>query len=245
MKVVFFKAYKIYVYTVFALTVLLFYPLTTILILNNKTKKWSTAVFTLWSYVLSILFFIFVKKNKVNLPKEPAIIIANHTSHLDIFLMYQVVPMRHIVFMGKSEILKYPFVSTYFKHLHIPVNRSDKRQAAQSMLTAKKKLAEGWSIIIFPEGGIPDFMAPKVCEFKPGAFVLAKRTNTPIIPVTLINNYALLSEPMLKNGSAHPGIAQIYIHNVIDNKTIQEQDEAETMSKAHDLISSKMKYMKQ
>jgi 1-acyl-sn-glycerol-3-phosphate acyltransferase len=165
-----------------------------------------------------------VKKNSSKLPDKQVIVIANHTSYLDIFMMYQILPMRHIVFMGKSEILNYPLIRTYFKHLHIPVNRSDKRQAAQSMLMAKRKLQEGWSIIIFPEGGIPDYIAPKMADFKPGAFVMAQKNNVSILALTLQSHYKLLSEPQNIKGSARPGISKVFVHPEISHEALMQHE---------------------
>jgi 1-acyl-sn-glycerol-3-phosphate acyltransferase len=235
------NTYKFYVYTVFLLTLIPFYSLTVVLILNPKTRKWSTFVFWIWSYVLSFLFVIYVRKNKVKTPKKPTIIVANHTSHLDIFLMYQILPLRHIVFMGKHEILNYPLIKTYFKHLHIPVNRDDKRQAAQSMLMAKKKLAEGWSIVIFPEGGIPDNIAPVMAEFKAGAFALAQKNNAAIIPITLHNHYKLLSEPQNWNGSACPGVSKVTIHPLIDSDTVVSCDLSQLIQTTRNRIELPLK----
>lgn len=241
MKIVLYKCYKIYAYAIFALTLIPFYPITVLLIRSKKTKKWSTNVFWIWSNLLSILFFIFVKKNQTKLPKGPAIIVANHTSHLDIFLMYQILPHRHIVFMGKSEILSYPLIKTYFKHLHIPVNRNDKRQAAHAMLLAKSKLQEGWSIVIFPEGGIPDNLAPDLAEFKPGAFVMAQKNQVPIIPISMIDHYKLLSEPQNNQGSALPGISHVHIHPYLDSNEIRELDVEYLMRETRLMIRSKLK----
>jgi 1-acyl-sn-glycerol-3-phosphate acyltransferase len=165
-----------------------------------------------------------VKKQGVKPEKNPKIIIANHTSYLDIFMMYQILPMQHIVFMGKSEILNYPLIKTYFKYLHIPVDRNDKRKAAQSMLMAKRKLQEGWNIIIFPEGGIPDHIAPKMADFKPGAFVMAQKNNVSILALTLQSHYKLLSEPQNIKGSARPGISKVFVHPEISHEALMRHE---------------------
>jgi 1-acyl-sn-glycerol-3-phosphate acyltransferase len=232
--------YKLYAYTVFILTLFVFYPITALLVISPKTRKWSTAVFLVWSYLLSLLFLIFVSKQGAKPDKNPKIIIANHTSYLDIFLMYQILPMQHIVFMGKSEILNYPLIKTYFKYLHIPVNRSDKRQAAQSILMAKSKLQEGWSIVIFPEGGIPDYIAPEMADFKPGAFVMAQKNQVSILPMSLQTHYKLLSEPQNMKGSARPGLAKVFIHPEISIDELNTKEIEYWMEKTRDLISSKL-----
>lgn len=142
--------------------------------------------------------------------------------------------------MGKSEILNYPLIKTYFKHLHIPVDRIDKRKAAQSMLQAKRKIAEGWSIVIFPEGGIPDHMAPEMLDFKPGAFVMAQKNKVAILPISLINHYQLLAEPQNLKASSRPGIAKAFIHNAIDHKTIEIKPLDNISQELKTLIASKL-----
>ena len=140
MKKILTNCYKGYAYSFFALSLIPFYPITALLVISPKTRKWSTYVFWFWSWMLSFGFLIFVRKNKQAVPSEPFIVIANHTSFLDIFMMYQVLPFKHLVFMGKSEILSYPIIKTYFKYLHIPVDRSNHRKAAQSLIDAGTKL---------------------------------------------------------------------------------------------------------
>jgi 1-acyl-sn-glycerol-3-phosphate acyltransferase len=240
MKTCFQNIYKTYAYTVFIITLIPFYPITALLVLNKKTKKWSTPVFLTWSYLLSVLFLIFVKKQGTKPDKTPKIIIANHTSYLDIFMMYQILPLHNIVFMGKSEILNYPLIKTYFKHLHIPVNRSDKRQAAQSMLMAKRKLQEGWSIVIFPEGGIPDHIAPEMASFKPGAFVMAQKNQVSILPLSLQTHYKLLSEPQNIKGSARPGLAKVYFHPEISAHVLNEREVEYWMEETREQIKSRV-----
>ena len=61
------------------------------------------------------------------LPEGPYVIVSNHTSYLDIFFMHSILPKYPFVFLGKSELLYYPIIRTYFKNLNIPVYRKDKR----------------------------------------------------------------------------------------------------------------------
>lgn len=174
---------------------------------------------------MRIFCFYGVKKIKnTELPEGPYIIIANHSSYLDIFLMYSILPKHRFVFLGKSEILSYPIIRTYFKNLNIPVFRGDKSKAGQSYNLAAKAVKEGWSIVIFPEGGIPDSQCPKMIPFKNGAFKLAKALNIPIVPLSFTNNYKLFSDPTELLGPAGPGIARVYIHEHISREMIQSME---------------------
>jgi len=184
--------------------------------------------------------FCFYRVKKIldsALPEGPYIIAANHASYLDIFFMYSIMPKHPFLFLGKGEILRYPIISTYFKGLNIPVHRKDRGKAATSYILAKKAVYEGWSIVIFPEGGIPDTNNPKMIPFKKGAFRLAKALNIPIIPMTYTNNYKLFSDPLHIFGPARPGISHVYIHPFISTEEISELTEAELMEKCFTRIN--------
>lgn len=108
--------------------------------------------------------------------------------------------------------------------MNIPVYRGDRNKAGKSYLLAHKAVQEGWSLVIFPEGGIPDNIVPKMIPFKDGAFKLAKELNIPIVPLTFTNNYHLFSDPTEVLGPARPGIAHLHIHPFIDLETIQNNE---------------------
>ena len=129
--------------------------------------------------------------------------------------------------MGKSEILSYPLVKTFFKKLNIPVHRNDRMKAAKSFIQAKNAIRDGWSIVIFPEGGIPDDNLPEMVEFKSGAFKLSKNAQIPIVPITFLDHYHMFSDPDQVLGYAHPGVSRIYMHDAISVEKQNELTEAE------------------
>ncbi len=65
---------------------------------------------------------------------------------------------------------------------HIPVKPGDRESGRRALEAAESSIDSGTPVAIFPEGKLsPDGLS----EFKPGAFVLAARTGTPIVPVRL------------------------------------------------------------
>ena len=103
---------------------ILLYPFSSIRSFKNSWKKYSFQLFVCWSWLMRIFCFYLVRcVEKAALPEGPYIIVANHTSYLDIFFMYSMLPKHPFVFLGKSEILTYPIIRTYFKNLNIPVFR--------------------------------------------------------------------------------------------------------------------------
>jgi 1-acyl-sn-glycerol-3-phosphate acyltransferase len=220
--------YKIYIAVVFSLTLLVFYIPINILKQNKKTKNYTFIFFVIWSWLFRILCFIHVQfKMRSTLPNGPYIIVSNHASYLDIFLMYSLLPKHCFLFLGKAEILNYPLMKSFFINLNIPVFRNEKRKAAKSFVDARTAIKENWSLVIFPEGGIPDDNNPAMIPFKDGAFKLAKAMQIPIIPITFTNNHLLFSDPTQLLGPARPGISKVHLHKYISKEQIERLSEKE------------------
>lgn len=214
--------YKLYVGLVFVTTLLFFYPFIFLTLLRVSWRRYSFPINVVWSFTVRFLCMVWVVRiGKQKLPEGPYLIVSNHSSYFDIFLMYSLLPKHRFLFLGKSEILSYPLVKTFFKRLNIPVHRKDRSKAAKSFIQAVRAVEQGWSLMIFPEGGIPDDHLPAMIPFKDGAFKLAKRCRIPIIPLTFLDNYHLFSDPDKLFDSAHPGLSRVVFHEVI---SIDQQD---------------------
>lgn len=224
---------------IFAVFALALYPFFFVLLSFKKGKRPSFKLFVFWSWMMRIFCLYPVKKVlDSHLPEGPYVIVSNHSSYLDIFFMHSVLPKHPFLFLGKGEILGYPIIRTYFKGLNIPVHRKDRVKAAKSFVMAKKAVQEGWSIVIFPEGTIPDDDNPKMIPFKAGAFKLAKSLNVPIVPITFTNNYKLFSDPEQLLGTARPGISRLYIHSYISKEEIADLSESELSELCFNRINS-------
>lgn len=129
---------------------------------------------------------------KEHLPKggETYVVIANHQSMFDIFVLYGYVqlpfkwvlkePLRHMPFIGQaSEAAKFIFVDD-----------SKASSIAQTMEQGKATLERGHSIFIFPEGSRSE--DGKVARFKKGAFVMANELDVPLLPVSIDGAYEIL-----------------------------------------------------
>jgi 1-acyl-sn-glycerol-3-phosphate acyltransferase len=135
-----------------------------------------------------IFSFVYVKKRgEENLPKypdSPAIIVANHTSSIDIFLLESLIGTYPHIWISKSEYLSIPLFSILLKRMHIPVKRESSVDAGRALVKAYKQ-AQGISshILMFPEGR--RYQDGKVHEFNPGFALLAKKLQRPVIPIAI------------------------------------------------------------
>jgi 1-acyl-sn-glycerol-3-phosphate acyltransferase len=116
------------------------------------------------------------------------VIVSNHVSLIDILVCYAAIPVS-FKFLAKKETGKIPFVGFCVRNLHLFVDRKSKASRAESMKFMAKTLASGISIMIYPEGTRnkgPAFLK----SFYDGAFNLAIKTKTPIVPLTIINTWS-------------------------------------------------------
>ena len=81
-----------------------------------------------------------------------------------------------------------------FRKLHIQVNRESSQSRVGSLSKAIKTLAQGRSIVIYPEGGIRTKKPPQMHTFMDGAFKMAIQQQVPVVPVTLLTNYKILPD---------------------------------------------------
>jgi len=126
----------------------------------------------------------------------PAIFAANHASHLDTGLLVSVLPERFRHKMVVAAAADYFFDRRWKAVLSagvlgsIPMERVKVSRSSADL--AAELLQEGWSLVIFPEGGrTPDGWGQ---EFKGGAAYLASRCRVPVVPVHLQGTRAILGK---------------------------------------------------
>ena len=108
----------------------------------------------IWSRVNAFMTPMFVSvKGKENIKKGISyVVIANHQSYYDIFLIYGWLGID-IKWIMKKELAKIPGLGFGSKKVgHIFLDRSNSRVALESLNEAKRKLVNGTSVVIFPEG---------------------------------------------------------------------------------------------
>lgn len=242
-KIPFYLLYKLYYLMVFSGIFLALFPFFMVSFFIFKSNDYTYFLHRVWAKSLNILTLIRLKSNRkeIQLPKGPFVIISNHTSFLDVFLMCLIFPKSPFIFMAKAELMKIPLFGMLFKYYHVPVYRKDRKKAAQSILKCEKSIREGLSVVVFPEGGIFDEVAPKLAPFKNGAFRLAKDMQIPIVAITFLNNFKLIGEPSEFFSVARPGIARAIVHPAIDAQTVQEMELTALRDKCFQLIEQPLK----
>ncbi len=148
-------------------------------------------------------------KENVNL-KEAYVYMANHQSWFDIFVLLAYIPGQ-FRWLAKEELYRIPILGHSMKLIgYIPIDRTNRAKAFESLAKAAEDIRKGTSVMIFPEGtrskdGV-------IQPFKKGGFVLAIQSQKPILPISISGSYKVL-----KKGSwiVNPGIITVTIHKPI------------------------------
>jgi len=133
-------------------------------------------------------------KERVADLRGPAVYVSNHTSHADTLVLLTTLPRRVRRRTVVAAAADYFFSKTSTARLTallvgaIPVDRNKVSRATLEL--CHRLLGEGWSLIIFPEGGRS--RDGTLQPFKPGAAWIARRAAVPVIPVYLDGVFQVL-----------------------------------------------------
>ncbi|HET9956756.1 MAG TPA: lysophospholipid acyltransferase family protein [Polyangiaceae bacterium] len=114
-------------------------------------------------------------------PDRGYVVIANHSSYMDIPAVFASLPTLPS-FFAKRELSRIPFLGQALRSgRHILVDRGSRSSARDTLERAAAHVRRGGSVLIFPEGTRQTRDA--IGTFKSGAFRLAKLAQAPILPV--------------------------------------------------------------
>ncbi|MBN1414040.1 MAG: 1-acyl-sn-glycerol-3-phosphate acyltransferase [Bacteroidales bacterium] len=193
----------------------------------------------IWSRVNAFFTPMFVTvTGRKNVCKHTSyVIISNHQSIYDIFLIYGWLGID-IKWIMKKEARKIPGVGFGSRKVgHIFLDRSNSRVAMESLNEAKKRLVNGISVVFFPEG--TRSITGELGVFKRGAFKIAIDLGLPLLPITVTGTKEILPAGTL---NIFPGKAKMIIHPSIDIKKYNENNILELINHAREIIGSSLPY---
>lgn len=230
--------YRIWFYILVTIPILLFFPILLILCLAEKTYSqffWMARNFWALPILIGMGCFTKIYREEQLIKGKSYMLVANHTSMLDIMLMLWV-SKNPFVFVGKKELVKIPVFGFFYKRVCIMVDREDSKSRTAVYIRAQKRLKQGTSICIFPEGGVPseDVLLD---EFKDGAFKMAIAHKIPLVPMTFYDNKKRFSFSFF---SGYPGKLRVKVHTFINTKELKEDDKAALREKVRATILNEL-----
>jgi 1-acyl-sn-glycerol-3-phosphate acyltransferase len=155
-------------------------------------------------------------------PAGTYVYVANHQSTLDPPMIWLSLgtPLHRIGYLFKSQVEKVPLLGTGAKIIGmIPVDRSNRDRAVESVRRATESLRKGQPFGVFAEG--TRTRNGELLPFKKGAFHMAIEAGVPIVPVTIHGAF----EAMPPGAVRLRGVPiRIVIHDPIPTSGMSEAD---------------------
>ncbi len=214
--------YRVWFYILVAVPILLFFPFLLIFTISEKTyPQFFWLARNLWARPILYGMCCFPKIVREQRMKKGRsyMLVANHTSMLDIMLMLHV-SGNPFVFVGKKELVNIPIFGFFYKRVCILVDRDNVRSRTGVYLRAQRRLDQGLSICIFPEGGVPDEEVV-LDKFKDGAFRMAIAHKIPVVPMTFYDNKKRFSFTFFSGG---PGRTRVKVHQFFETDILSAED---------------------
>ena len=125
-----------------------------------------------------------------HLAARPAVFLFNHQSQLDVLILAKLL-RGGFTGVAKKELANTPGFGLAFRLADVAfVDRGDSGQARKALEPAVRKLREGISLVIAPEG--TRSATPALGPFKKGAFHVAMQAGVPIVPIVIRNSGELM-----------------------------------------------------
>jgi 1-acyl-sn-glycerol-3-phosphate acyltransferase len=199
----------------------------------DPSRRWPSFFQGLWVDWLLRTNGIHIRlEGMENLKQDQSyILVSNHTSILDIPALISAAPFP-VRFLAKKSLLWFPIFGwvLYFSG-HILIDRQSAQSALRNLKKAPSLLKKGISIIVFPEGTrSPD---GEVKEFKRGAFLLARHSKFPVVPISIIGTYEMLPR---QGWCFWPGTMHIRMGEPIPTRGLSHQESRDLMRRVRETI---------
>jgi len=166
-------------------------------------------------------------------PIRTYVVVLNHQSQYDIFLVYGWLNLD-LKWVMKEELRKVPGVGPGCEKAgHIFVDRANPEKARKAVTEALDRVGDGVGILFFAEGSRS--VDGKLKAFKKGAFRTAVSQQLPILPIT-IDGTRNIQRP--RSLIVRPGRVRMVIHPAIEVGGDDAADIRDLMNKTRDAIAS-------
>jgi 1-acyl-sn-glycerol-3-phosphate acyltransferase len=166
---------------------------------------------------------------------ETYVMVSNHLSLLDILVLFRL--FRHFKWVSKIENFRVPCIGWNMSmNGYVKLRRGDKASIVQMMQDCDRLLAQGNSIMMFPEGTRSP--TGRMRAFKPGAFELALRNGLPILPIVITGTANALPKRGFVLRGKHP--LRLSVLEPIPYERFAGRDAAEVAEQVRAVIGAEL-----
>jgi 1-acyl-sn-glycerol-3-phosphate acyltransferase len=192
-----------------------------------------TSLSFLWSRFLFLLAgrTVHVTGRENIAPGKAYLVVANHTSFLDIPGIITVLP--DIIWVGREKLFRIPVFGTFLKLWgSIPIDTKSVMRSGEAISGAVHQARKARSVAIFPEGTrTPD---GGLQEFKRGFTRILRNSDLDVLPLTLNGFYTLCpKDRWVLNPSER---IEIIIHDPVSRDELIGKDDNVIAETVHDIV---------
>ncbi len=161
----------------------------------------------------------------------PYIFMSNHQSYYDVFALLGHLPYQ-FKWLVKKELFSIPYLGWTMAAVgYISVDRGGTRETVEAMNEAARKIRDGMSVTIFPEGSrSPD---GSIQPFKKGGFTLAIKSKVPIVPIAIAGSGNIMPKNKF---TVAPGEIRMLVDRPIETESYSLKDREILMRKVREAI---------
>jgi 1-acyl-sn-glycerol-3-phosphate acyltransferase len=190
---------------VWAVWTALFVPVMLAIILAGSRPSWVRSASRVWAKgflaaLHQLVGLTYRERGRENIPLAPCLIVANHQSTWETIAFLVLCP--DVAIVTKHELLTVPVFGWFLRRSPmIVIDRESGSKAIRTMVDeSAKALAQGRSVLIFPEGTRSDPLVP--VEFKRGVELLYAKLDRAVLPVAVNSGHFWGSGQMNKRSGA-------------------------------------------
>jgi 1-acyl-sn-glycerol-3-phosphate acyltransferase len=176
--------------------------------LVDRTGNFGHRCARAWSWLILRTTGVTVGLERLD-PSRSYVFAANHQSIYDIPILFASLPCQ-LRIIAKESLGRIPFMGWHLQRTgHVLVDRA--RPGAGTVKKMAKLVADGHSLIVFPEG--TRSVDGSVARFKGGPFVIALGAALPIVPITIVGSRHVMLKGELM---VRPGTVSLVVHDPIE-----------------------------
>jgi len=234
-----YQPYKWIVLTPFFVLSTLFFGFLTIALSFFMPSRWVSLICgVFWSRLNGWLAPMFVEvTGQENVDEQQSyIVVANHQSFYDIYVLYGWLGID-FKWVMKQEMRSIPGLGIGCEKVgHIFIDRTNPAAALESIKEAGKRIVNGTSVLFFPEG--TRSRDGLLQRFKKGAFRFALDLGLPILPVTIEGTREIFPPDSL---DLLPGRVRLVIGKPISVEGLDTSDLPRLMSEVREVFEQNRK----
>lgn len=200
-----------------AALIFLVYAVVLVPILPLRPTRLIHAAASSWSRIVARIAGVrIVLENPERMYRDgPAVYLSNHRSLFDMVVMHAAVNVQ-FRWLAKASLFRIPIWGWgMWGAGYIPVDRKNSRSARTSMHAAADRVKSGYSVVIFPEGTRGPDASGEMLSFKKGAFILAKRAEVPVQPLTILGSDAIIPRTTKGLPPIRRGVVRVIVHETM------------------------------